>query len=304
MDQFVHFAGMRCSEADYMTRRVLVGLIGANIQKSLSPALHEDAFAAAGIRGHYHLMDLDQLPGRRLEDLLLAARTAGFAGVNVTYPCKEAVLALLDEVSAEAREIGAVNTVIIDADGRTTGHNTDRTGFRRGFEAALGRVDGETVLLIGAGGAGRAVASALFDLGAVGVLVHDQDAGRARALAANLGAERCRIASDPARALAGAGGVVNATPVGMLGVPGNPVPMHAVQRHHWVADVIYTPLETELIEAARAKGARVVGGAGMCVYQAVEAFRLFAGVAPDIARMHRTFQAAAALRERALASAG
>jgi shikimate dehydrogenase len=295
---------MRGSEAAFMTSRVLVGLIGANIQKSLSPALHEDAFAAAGIRGHYHLMDLDRLPGRRLDDLLFAASTAGFAGVNVTYPCKEAVLALLDEVSAEAREIGAVNTVTIDRDGRTTGYNTDRIGFRRGFEEALGRIDGETVLQIGAGGAGRAVAWALFDLGAVCILLHDKDAGRARALAASLGAERCRVVSDPTLALAEAGGVVNATPVGMLGVPGNPVAMHAVQRHHWVADVIYTPLETELIAAARAKGARAVGGAGMCVYQAAESFRLFAGVAPDIARMHRTFQAAAALREKARAAAG
>jgi shikimate dehydrogenase len=293
---------MRDSGATFTTSRVLVGLIGANIQKSLSPALHEDAFAAAGIRGHYHLMDLDRLPGRRLGDLLSAARTAGFAGVNVTYPCKEAVLALLDEVSAEARQIGAVNTVTIDREGRTTGYNTDRTGFRRGFEEALGRIDGETVLLVGAGGAGRAVASALFDLGAVRILVHDQDAGRARALAASVGVGRCRVVADPALALAEAGGVVNATPVGMLGVPGNPVPMHAVERHHWVADVIYTPLETELIAAARAKGARVVGGAGMCVHQAAESFRLFAGVAPDVARMHRTFQAAAAVRERELAS--
>jgi len=282
------------------TQRKLVGLIGANIAKSLSPALHEDAFAAAGIQGHYHLMDLDQLPGRRLEDLLLAARMSGFAGVNVTYPCKEAVLALLDEVSAEARLVGAVNTVTIDRHGRTKGYNTDRVGFRRGFEEAIGRIDGETVLLIGAGGAGRAVAFALLDLGAACVLVHDTDPGRALGLASHLGPNRCRIEVDPAGALGTAAGVVNATPVGMLGLPGNPVPMQAVGRRHWVAEVIYTPLETELIKAARTKGARVVGGAGMCVHQAAEAFRLFTGVAPDIARMHRTFSAAAAVRERAL----
>ena len=114
------------SGAGSVMPRALVGLIGANIGKSLSPALHEDAFAAAGIRGHYHLMDLDEPPGRRLEDLLFAARMAGFAGVNVTYPCKEAVLPLLDELSPEARLIGAVNTVTIDRDGRTKGYNTDR----------------------------------------------------------------------------------------------------------------------------------------------------------------------------------
>jgi shikimate dehydrogenase len=283
-----------------MKQGLVVGLIGANIAKSLSPALHEDAFAAAGIRGHYHLMDLDQLPGRRLHDLLFAARVTGFAGVNVTYPCKEAVLPLLDEMSLEARLIGAVNTVTIDRHGRTKGYNTDRIGFRRGFEEALGRIDGETVLLVGAGGAGRAVAFALLDLGAACVLVHDKEAARAQALAAELDGGRGRIATDPALGLGKASGVVNATPCGMLGFPGNPVPMDAIGRH-WAADVIYTPLETELIKTARAKGARVVGGAGMCVHQAAEAFRLFTGIEPNIARMYRTFRAAAAVHEMALA---
>src|SRR6266540_2064171 len=111
-----------------MQQRILVGLIGANIQKSLSPALFEDACTAVGIRGHYHLMDLERLAGRNLEDLLRAARAAGFCGVNVTYPCKEAVLPLLADVSAEARQVGAVNTVTISPDGKTKGHNTDRIG--------------------------------------------------------------------------------------------------------------------------------------------------------------------------------
>ena len=106
--------------------------------KSLAPALHEDAFAAAGIVGHYHLMDVATLQGRRLRDLLAAARTAGFAGVNITHPFKEAVIPLLDEVSTEATEIGAVNTVVFDKSGRTTGHNTDRSGFRHAFIEALG----------------------------------------------------------------------------------------------------------------------------------------------------------------------
>jgi shikimate dehydrogenase len=285
------------------TQRRLVGLIGANIQKSLSPALHEDAFAAARLIGHYHLMDLDELPGRRLEDLLFAARMAGFAGVNITYPCKEAVLPLLDEVSPEARLIGAVNTVAIDRKGGTRGYNTDRVGFRRGFEESLGRIDGETVLLIGTGGAGRAVAFALLDLGATHVLVHDQSAERARRLAAELGREQCRFEPDLTLALGKVAGVVNATPVGMLGFPGNPVPMDGLQRRHWVADIIYTPLETELIRAARARGARVINGAGMCVHQAAEAFTLFNGLVPDIARMHHAFRAAAALRESALTGA-
>ena len=294
-------------------QRILVGLIGSNIQKSLSPALHEDACNDAGLRGYYHLMDLDKLHGRTLEGLLHAARTVGFAGVNVTYPCKEAVLPLLDDVSPEARQIGAVNTVTVDRSGRTCGHNTDRIGFRRAFEETLGgsSVRGKTVLLVGAGGAGRAVAFALMDLGAGAVFVYDTEAERARRLADTLGAEfgkiRSRVAETIASAMATSAGVVNATPVGMLGmlgVPGIPVPLDVISSDQWVADVIYTPLATGLIEGARAKGCKVMGGAGMCVHQAAESFRLFTGRVPDLPRMQRVFIAAAARRERLLAEAG
>jgi shikimate dehydrogenase len=285
-------------------RDMLVGLIGANIQKSLAPALFADVCAASGRRGYYHLMDVDALAGRGLEDLLGAARTAGFAGVNVTYPFKEAVPALLDAVAADARQIGAVNTVTIDRDGTTTGYNTDRIGFRRSFEEKFGRdaVAGKTAILVGAGGAGRAVAFALCDLGVATLLVSDKNAtqatGLAAALAAHFGPDRCRVETDPVSALATAAGLVNATPVGMTGFPGLPVATDTIQAHHWVADVIYTPLETDLLKAARAKGARAMGGAGMCVHQAVEAFRLFTGFTPDVERMHVAFAKAAVLRDR------
>jgi shikimate dehydrogenase len=253
-------------------------------------------------------MDLDRLPGRRLDEFLSAARIAGFAGVNITYPCKETALALVDAVSPEARQIGAINTVTFDRDGRATGHNTDRIGFLRSFEDTLGRVavEGRTVLLIGAGGAGRSVGFALLDLGAECVLVHDKDGARADVLVASLVTQfkrSCsRAAPDIVAALSRVAGVVNATPVGMIGIPGNPIPMDRIGPHHWVADVIYTPLETELIRAAREKGARVLGGAGMCVHQAAEAFRLFTRLAPDVARMRRTFIIAARARDRTVAT--
>jgi shikimate dehydrogenase len=282
-----------------MRAAILVGLIGSNIQGSLSPALFEDACAAAGLVGHYHLMDLDRLAGRRLSDLLAAARVAGFAGLNITYPCKEAVLPLLDTISPEAREIGAVNTVTIDRDGRTTGYNTDRAGFRRSVEETLGqaRIAGQTAVLVGAGGAGRAVAFALFDLGLKHLLVCDRDVRQAEGLTAAVGGHRCEIVADAAAALSGAAGLVNATPVGMSGFPGLPVAPGAITREHWLADVIYTPLETELVLAARVRGALAMGGAGMCIHQAAEAFRLFTGRTADAARMARTFTAAAARRE-------
>lgn len=285
-------------------RHLLLGLIGANIMRSVSPALFGDAFAAAGIDGFYHLMDVDRLPERRLAKLLDAIKAAGFAGANITYPFKQDVIALLDTVDQEAAQIGAVNTVAIEPDGRTIGYNFDRRGWRNGFEEGLGRdsARGSMVVVVGAGGAGRAVAFALMDLGAGVIVIHDRDGARANALNADLakhyGASRCRVTTDLERDIAAAQGVVNATQVGMRGFPGNPVPTFALKASHWAADVIYTPVATEFIKAAAAKGARVLSGGGMCVHQAAEAFRLFTGIDPDVARMHRAFATALAAREK------
>jgi shikimate dehydrogenase len=291
-------------------RRTLVGLIGANILKSLSPALHADAFAAAGIDGYYHLMDVEVLAGRSLPQLLDAVKMAGFSGTNVTFPFKQEVLKHLDVLDEEAAQIGALNCVTIAADGRTKGYNTDRSGFRRSFEHHLGRAsaDGARVALVGAGGAGRAVAFALMDLGVADLAIHDSNAKQSASLIADLhkyfGAKRARAVDDLAKAVAASDGVVNATPVGMLGIPGNPVPVSALRPGHWAADVIYTPLDTAFIKAARACDARTLTGGGMCVYQAVEAFRLFTGIAPDVERMHATFLRALAARDAALALQG
>ncbi len=286
-----------------VNRQALLGLMGGNIMKSLAPALHIDAFAAAGIAGHYHLMDVDQLPGRTLDSLLAAVKTAGFLGVNVTFPFKQSIVPMLDALSPEAEQTGAVNTVVIGNDGRTTGYNTDRSGFRLNFEEGFGRAAaaGKTAVLVGAGGAGSAVAFALMDLGLQTLIVYDTDAARAATLAAGVnrhfGAGRCRPSNRLTEDIAAADGVANATPIGMIGMPGNPVPMDAVRADQWVADVIYSPIETELIAAARAKGARTLTGGGMCVWQGVDAFRLFTGIVPDPARMRAAFARALAERD-------
>ncbi len=290
-------------------RKIQIGLIGANIMGSLSPALFADAFAAAGIDGSYQLMDVDRLPGRQLGQLLDALKTAGFTGTNITFPFKQDILALLDAVDPQAAQIGAVNTVAIAPDGRTTGYNFDRAGFRRSFEETLGRdsARGATVVQVGAGGAGRAVAFALMDLGVATLVIHDLDGARADALrddlAAHYGAARCRITNDLAGDIAAADGVVNATQVGMQGFPGNPVPVSVLKAAHWAADVIYTPIQTAFLKAAAAKGARVLNGGGMCVHQAVEAFRLFTGVEPDPKRLHRAFATALAARDKNMSEA-
>ena len=277
-------------------RRMLVGLLGANIQGSISPALFAAAFAAAGIDGYYHLLDADGLRERRLPLLLGAIKAAGFAGANVTFPFKQEILPLLDAIDASAAEVGAVNTVAIAPDGRTTGYNFDRAGWRNSFAATFG-ADGakaKTVVQIGAGGAGRAVAFALRDLGASPIRIFDRDGQRARSLCADL---RCgEVLDTPEPAAASAAGIVNATPIGMIGHDGLPMTPDVVRPGQYVADVIYTPLETEFVKAAKARGARTMGGAGMCVHQAVDAFRHFTGKTPEIARLKRTFEAAAARR--------
>jgi shikimate dehydrogenase len=286
-------------------RRMLLGLMGANIQGSISPALFAHAFAAAGIDGYYHLLDADRLPRASLPQLLEAVKTAGFAGANVTYPFKQAIMPLLDAVDPQAAQVGAVNTVVIERDGRTTGYNFDRRGWRNSFVEVLGRASaqGKTVVQVGAGGAGRAVAFALMDLGVARLTIHDLDTTRADALQADLassyGPSRCRIAADLEADIASADGVVNTTQVGMRGFPGCPIPVEALHCKDWAADVIYTPMQTAFLEAASIAGARVLNGGGMCVHQAAEAFRCLTGIAADAAQLHRVFAAAVAERDAA-----
>ena len=284
-------------------RRMLFGLIGRNIQGSLSPPLFAEACAAAGIDGYYHLMDVDRMPKRRLPELFDAIKAVGFAGINVTYPFKQEILPLLDAVDPEAAQVGAVNTAAIAADGRTTGYNFDRRGWRNSFAEKLGAdsARGKTVVQIGAGGAGRAVAFALMDLGAAVLVLHDIDGARANALQADVakhyGSARCRVTADIERDIAAADGVVNATQLGMTGFPGNPVPVDALRATQWAVDVIYTPIETEFLKVAAAKGARTLNGSGMCVHQAAAAFALVTGVAPELARLYRAFAKGLAARD-------
>jgi shikimate dehydrogenase len=289
--------GIRTSPpAQYASARsVLVGLIGSGIQASRTPAMHEREGAELGLRYIYKLIDLDalQLEPGALPELVTAARRMGFAGLNITYPCKQAIIPLLDELSDDARDLGAVNTVVF-RDGRSVGHNTDWWGFAESFKRELADVARQQVVQFGAGGAGAAVAHALLTLGVEQLVIVDTDQERAARLAAELcgrfGAGRAAPVADLAEAVAGADGVVNTTPVGMAKYPGMALPAHLLHQSLWVADIVYFPLETELLRTARALGCRTMGGGGMAVFQAVGAFRLFTGVEPDPERMRRHFQ--------------
>ena len=267
----------------------LVGLIGAGIQASRSPALHEREGAAHGLAYVYRLIDVDALglDIATLPDLFASARQLGFTGLNITYPFKQAIIPLLNVLSPEARLLGAVNTVVFDANGRAIGHNTDWSGFAESFARDLGDVPRERVALVGAGGAGAAVGYALLASGVGELAVVDIDSARARTLAATLSARfgAGRAVAANVRAIDTAAGVVNATPVGMLKHPGQSIPRQSLRRGLWVADVVYFPLETELLRAARALGCRTMSGGGMAVFQAAEAFRLFTGRNADVTRM-------------------
>lgn len=274
--------------------KVLIGLIGAGIQQSLSPAMHEEEARRHGLRLHYQLIDLDRTGAtvQELPALLRAARTMGFAGLNITFPCKQAVIPLLDELSDEARQMGAVNTVVARA-GRWVGHNTDGSGWRWGFSRALPHASLDKVLLVGAGGAGSAIAHAVLRLGARELRIVDQEAERARRLADALNAihgPRAAALADIDRAFDGADGLIHATPTGMDKLPGMAVPARRLRPPLWVSEVIYFPLETELLKTARAAGCATVDGGTMAVGQAVGAFELFTGLRADADRMEAHFR--------------
>ncbi|MCF7549437.1 shikimate dehydrogenase [Pseudonocardia sp. WMMC193] len=288
---------------------VRTGLIGSGIGPSLSPALHEREARELGFALDYPRFDLDVLgvEADAVGELLARARAAGHRGVNVTHPCKQRVIPHLDALSPDAAAIGAVNTVVFE-DGRAVGYNTDWSGFRDGLVDGLPGAPLDRVVLLGAGGAGAAAAHALvaLDVGALTVL--DVDAERAAELAAALNARSAELAGTDSgtrvdepgdsrvvgagvgelgRALDGADGLVHATPVGMADHPGLPLPAALLRPELWVAEIVYRPLDTALLRAARAAGCRTLDGGRMAVHQAATAFRLFTGREPDPARMLR-----------------
>lgn len=271
-------------------RKLLIGLIGAGIQKSLSPRLHEAEARHHGIDLHYQLIDLDaaKVDVDALPELIKSARVMGFAGLNITYPCKQAVLPLLDDLSDEARAMGAVNTVVAQ-DGKLVGYNTDGSGWAWGFTRALPGADLSRVVLLGAGGAGAAIADAVLRLGARRLCIVDQDPARASQLAERLnglhGTGRASGEADIGRAIKEATGLIHATPTGMDKLPGLPFEASLLRPDLWVSEVVYFPLETQLLKTAREAGCATADGGGMAVGQAVGAFRLFTGIEPDALRM-------------------
>lgn len=279
-------------------RRVLLGLLGYPIAHSAAPAMHEAAGDAHGLRTLYRLLEIPGLDAAGLRRVLNGVRELGFCGINVTFPYKEAVVPLLDDLAPAARSLAAVNTVLV-REGRLIGHNTDTTGFEAALRAAFGQAVPSPVALLGAGGMGRAAGFALARLG-LQVRVLDAAAGKAARLAEDIAHAHAgagiRVAASLSDLLDGAAGLVNATPVGMLPNRDSPVPERLLHPGLWVADCVYNPLVTPLLSAARRVGAPTLTGRSLALHQGYDAFRLFTGLpaprAPDV--MAAAFDAAVA----------
>lgn len=277
------------SPATVVTRRpaVLIGLIGEGVTPSLSPPMHEFEGARHGMHYVYRTIDIDQseATSESLRPLLDAARRLGFNGLNITHPVKQAVIALLDDLSDSARAVGAVNTVVF-TDAGTIGHNTDVTGFAAAVTDAFGDEHLKRVVLFGTGGAGSAVATALAQLPIDEVILIDQVRERAEALAAQVGETTAVVVraagiDELAALIADTDLIVNATPVGMAAHPGTPFDVALLPDSIRVADIVYRPAETALLKAARARGIRTMSGLGMAMHQAADAFEIFTGKRAD-----------------------
>lgn len=271
-----------------------VGLIGNGIQASLTPAMHMAEGKAQGLSYRYELLDLDGIEGgaERLPELIADCERDGFAGLNVTHPCKQSAISFVDDLSEEASVLGAINTIVF-RDGRRFGHNTDWWGFAASFRRGLMDADLGCVVQLGAGGAGAATAFAILRSGAGALIIFDRDQSRAEALAETMRrhfpAAIVQAGVDIGASMAEASGLIHATPTGMTKYPGLPLDPDMLRPAQWVAEIVYFPLITELLAQARSRGCRTLDGGGMAVFQAVNAFHLFTNVEPDPERMQRHF---------------
>jgi shikimate dehydrogenase len=272
----------------------LIGLIGAGIQHSLAPAMQMREGTLQGLRYLYNLIDTTKLGlGQEdLPDLVTAAQRMGYNGLAVTHPFKQTIIPLLDELSDDARALGAVNTVVLK-DGKKVGHNADWYGFYEGFVRALPDVPRRRAVQLGAGGAGAAVAHAAMKLGIEELNIFDIESSRAdhevEALNARFGKGRARLVRDLAASMAEADGLIHCTPVGMGKKSDMAIPKELLRSELWVAEIVYFPLETELLRTARALGCRTANGGGMLVFQAAEQMRLFSGAPANGERMLEHF---------------
>lgn len=272
-----------------MTTNYRVGLLGRGIGQSLSPALHVREATRLGLAYDYRIIDLLDHGEVDLGAELTRLESEGFAATNVTHPFKQAVLDHVDELSDVVKQVGSANLVLL-GDGRRIAHNTDALGFREALESFLGARPRTSVLQIGAGGAGLATVYALLHMGFECVVVHDIDERATDSLidrfSTAFGGDRVLSSQGETRDwLPSVSGAVHVTPVGMREHPGVAFDVDLLPDTAWVSEVVYRPLETELLRRARARGLTTLDGGPMAVGQAVGSIRLITGHRPDTGRM-------------------
>jgi shikimate dehydrogenase len=260
----------------------IAGLLGWPVAHSRSPVIHNHWLAHHGIPGRYVLFPV---PPEKLEAAVRGIATLGLRGCNVTTPHKQAIFPLLDRVDDLARKIGAVNTVVVEKDGTLTGFNNDGNGFIQSLCDAdpQWRPDSGPILVLGAGGAARAVVASLAAQGATEIRVANRTPGKAQEIADAVGAA-VKVVPWEARtdALDGVAMLANATSLGMTGKPALDMPLDRLRKDALVGDLIYIPPETPLLAAARARGNITVNGLGLLLNQARPAFNAWFGIMPEI----------------------
>ena len=267
----------------------VAGVLGWPVEHSLSPRLHGFWLAEHGIDGV--MVPLPVRP-EHFADALHALPKLGFVGASVTLPHKEAALKLADDVEPLARRIGAVNALIVRPDGTVFGRNTDAFGFMESLRhgAPGWRADAGAAVVLGAGGAARAVVAALLDAGVAEIRLVNRTAARAQELARAMnGPVVARSWAARAQALDGAALLVNTTTLGMTGQPPLDLDLAALPATATVADIVYVPLETPLLKAARARGLAAVDGLGMLLHQGRPAFAAWFGLEPKVTPALRAF---------------
>lgn len=250
-------------------------VIGMPIAQSLSPLLHAHWFDMAGLAGDYSAIEVTPAD---LEAQVVFFRKNGFSGFNITVPHKTAIVPFLDKLSPSAQQIGAVNTVKINKDGQLTGFNTDGIGFMKNLnQQAPGWPKDKPALVLGAGGAARAVVTALLNDGISMIMLCNRTRATAQALADEIGRGRVTVVdwSDGAHAATGAGLVVNTTVLGMTGQASLEFDLSGAASDTVVYDIVYKPLKTNLLGVAKSKGLRTVDGLGMLVHQGAAAFKIW-----------------------------
>jgi shikimate dehydrogenase len=262
-------------------------VLGHPIGHTLSPVMHNAAFAALGMDAIYLAFDVAP---ERLMPVLDSLGDMGFGGVNLTVPLKETAFQGLSQLDESARLLGAVNTVQFTARG-LVGHNTDGHGFLKAVEEAFGQgVQGASLFVLGAGGAGRAVALTAAQAGARAIALRDVEAGRADAVAAEIKKQFPAVAVTLDGDSAAADLVVQCTPIGMKPGDPSPLPTNSFQAGQRAFDLVYMHPETPFLAAARAAGARTANGLGMLLHQGARAFEIWTGRAPPAPVMRRALE--------------